>query len=84
MTDFSKKSSLQNTLYNSEVQCGQRVASIAISLLQYGQFLVVGAAGASSGAFGVNLSLMILITLTNIKITNAVIKKLITAVIKFP
>lgn len=31
----------------SDVQCGQRVASIAISLLQNGQTLVVGASGSS-------------------------------------
>lgn len=32
---------------NWEVQCGQRVALISISLIQNGHFLVVGAAGSS-------------------------------------
>lgn len=37
-----------STSSNCDVQCGQRVASIAISVLQYGHFFVVAAAGASS------------------------------------
>lgn len=32
---------------NWEVQCGQRVALVSISLMQNGHFLVVGAAGSS-------------------------------------
>ena len=32
---------------NWEVQCGQRVALMSISLMQKGHFLVVGAAGSS-------------------------------------
>jgi hypothetical protein len=60
---------------SSEVQCAQRVASIAISLQQKGHFFVVGTAGASSflGAFN------LLIPLMRRKIQNATIIKLITA-----
>jgi len=67
----------------SEVQCGHFTAPIAILLLQYGHSFSVGSAGASSGSL-VNRSFIVLMPLINRKITNAVIKKLITAVIKLP
>ena len=68
---------------NTDVQCGHLVASIAISVLQNGHFFVVGAAGFSS-FFGAILAAIVFISFTIEKITNAIIRKLITAVIKFP
>ena len=55
---------------------------MAISLLQNGHFFVVGAAGVSSLWCRVSPSL--LMNFTRQKITNAVIRKLMTAVIKLP
>ena len=64
-----------------EVQCGQRVASMEISLLQKGQILVVGAAGASSAFFFLRVMFVsAFMPLRSTKRTNAIIIKLITAV----
>ena len=57
----------------SEVQCGHFTASIAISDLQYGHFLVVGA---FSSSFFLGILLIILI---NINTENAMSKKLMIA-----
>ena len=65
-----------NYLSNSLVQCGQRVASMAISLLQKGQTLVVGAAGGSATGF-LPMPLSIFMALTTKKSTSATMRKLI-------
>ena len=67
----------------SLVQWGHLTASIATSLLQKGQTLVVGSAGASSSFF-LPISDTLLIVLTKRKITNAMIRKLMIAVTKAP
>lgn len=64
----------------SEVQWGQRVASIAISDLQWGQIFVVGAAGTSI-CF---LKWSLLIDLIMRNRTRAIKRKLMTAEIKEP
>lgn len=64
----------------SLVQCGHFVAFMSISLQQYGHFLVVGFS--STGFLPNDISL--LISFTNKKITKAIIRKLITAVINLP
>ena len=64
-----------------EVQCGQRVASMAISDRQYGHFLVVGAAGASSC---LPSEAALFMSLMSANSTIAMMKKLITAVMKEP
>ena len=65
------------------VQCGQRVASMAISLLQKGQTLVVGAAGASATGF-LPIPLSIFMALTTKKSTSATMRKLIIAIMNAP
>ena len=65
----------------TDVQWGQRVASIAISLLQKSHFFVVGALGVS-GALPMLVNLFI--DLTRRKITKARIIKLRTFVINAP
>ena len=72
-----------NYSVSSDVQCGHLVASILTSDLQNGQTFVVGAAGASSGFF-TSFSFKLFINFTKQKITNYIISKLMTAVIKFP
>ena len=62
---------------------GQRTAAIAIVLQQYGQVFVVGASGSFS-SFLISRALNPFNPLISMKMTNAVIRKLITAVIKFP
>ena len=71
---------------SSDVQYAHLVAAIGISDMQYGQIFVAGAAGASSSflsSFSV-LEARLFITFTKQKITSAIRRKLITAVIKLP
>ena len=63
------------------MQCAHFVASIGISLIQYGHFFVVGAGAGAASSLGMTISLNLLIVLTIRKITNAIIKKSITVVI---
>lgn len=64
---------------SSDVQCGQRVASTDISLLQNGHIFVVGAAGASSLCPTERRRFIAFKRQNNMR---AVIMKLMTAVIK--
>ena len=68
-----------STSMREEVQFGQRVASILISDIQYGHFLVVGAAGFSGSGLR---SLFKNFTIQNT--TSAIMIKLITLEIKEP
>lgn len=71
--------------YKFDVQCGHLVASIAISVLQNGHTFVVGAACSSSSFFLIaNLAEKPFISLIIANSTAAIIKKLITAVMKLP
>ena len=74
-----KKISRLTAYFNSEVQCGHLVASMEISLLQYGQIFVAGAGAAGGAGF-----LSLFIVLITINKTKATIKKLMTADIKLP
>ena len=78
-----KYAEIKNQLFSSriEVQCGQRVASMAISDRQYGHFLVVGAAGASSC---LPSEAALFMSLMSANSTIAMMKKLMTAVMKEP
>ena len=72
-------------LSSCDVQCGQRVASIGISDLQYGQIFVVGAAGLSScpvSFFALSLALFNVLMMQNS--TSAIRRKLMTAVTNLP
>ena len=71
--------------YKFDVQCGHLVASIAISVLQNGHTFVVGATCSSSSFFLItNLAENLFINLIIVNSTAAIIKKLITAVMKLP
>lgn len=61
-----------------DVQCAQRVASIAISLLQKGQIFVVGTSGVGSSFF-LPIVIRVFTPLMSKKRTKAMIIKLITA-----
>ena len=63
------------------LQCGHLVAASAISDLQKGQVLVVGALGGSSLWMR---DIAVFITLTSRKTIRAMIRKLTTAVINLP
>ena len=65
-----------------EVQCGQRVASNAISVLQKGHVFVVGSFSTSASLC--TLEARLFMVLTRIKIINAIIRKLRTSVRKVP
>ena len=67
--------------YNIEVQFGHLVAATAILVLQYGHSFSVGAAGSY---FFSKRALAALIALMMEKTINAMIRKLITAVMKLP
>lgn len=68
---------------NTEVQYGQRVASMSISLQQYGHFFVVGGFGSSSASKR-PIMFTLFISLTSRNIINAMIIKSITVVINAP
>src|SRR5450759_653423 len=68
---------------SSLVQCGHRVASIAISDLQKGHTLVVGVGGATTIFFSV-ISLNLFIALTMTKMTTEMRKKSMTALRNSP
>ena len=65
----------------SPVQWGHFVALISISLKQNGHFFV---AGVSSGSVFLPIDITLLTSFTIRKITKAIIRKLITAVINLP
>ena len=74
--------------YSWAVQCGQRVALMWILLKQYGQSFSVGAAASASSLLrfkrAAALSEPLFIALIIKKITSAVMRKLMMAVMKLP